>query len=289
MPFDISKNLDTLREDGVLIIENYLDESSLKKIKDETNPWLSQISFNSQISSAVIGNNQWIEHLGLCSYHALETVLDHNLINFAEQYFNEGVALGSLQYQRKVFPEPTGIPMHLDHGNGVYLFIYLNTVDDSTGATRFIKQTHKLNSIENNLQKGVTNELYIKDTFIKSHQDNFIQAHGGPGTMVIWDRKTLHDLPSFKKHGRDLIMASLIPKSDSSQIKDHLFRQSFLRKLSTKQRNVIFSGQFNENQRSLFKLGSEHSLLDEYKISRFRMFLYYIRFKMIQIFRPIKG
>jgi hypothetical protein len=287
MTFDINRNLQALKEDGVLILENYLGASVQSKINNEIYPWLSQVSFNSQISSSVIGNNQWIEHLGLCSSHALEVILDPNLIDFAEQYFGEEVSLGSLQFQRKFFAEPSGIPMHRDHGKGIYFFIFLNTVDHSTGATRFIKKSHKIEVAEDSLRSGETNELLLDETFIQAHQEDMIQASGGPGTMVIWDRKTVHGLPGFHKYGRDLIMSSLVPKSECPQIKDHLIRQSLVSKLSTKQRAVIFSGQQSAERNSLMKLGLEPSLLDDYQISRFKMLLYYFRFRVVQIIRRL--
>ena len=287
MIFDVEKNLHTLKEDGVLVLENYLDDSIKLKIDNEIAPWLSEVSFNSHISSSVIGNNQWIEHLGLCSFHALETILNPRLINFAEQFFGEEVSLGSLQFQRKIFAESTGIPMHRDHGRGIYFFIFLNGVDYSTGATRFIKKSHRTAMSKEDLKSGETSELYMNKNFILDHQEDLLQANGGPGTMVVWDRRTAHELPGFNKHGRDLIMASLVPKSGSPQKKDHLLRQSLIGKLTSKQRSVIFSGKESEERNSLIKLGSEQSQLDDYKISRFKMLLYYIRFIAAQTIRKL--
>ena len=286
MIFDIESNLQAFKEDGVLVLENYLDDSIRVNINDEISPWLSNISFNSHISSSVIGNNQWIEHLGLCSSHALETILNPSLISFAEQYFEADVSLGSLQFQRKIFAESSGIPMHRDYGKGVYFFIFLNGVDRSRGATRFIKKSHLLSMSKKKLRSGETHELYLDESFIQLHKEDLLQATGGPGTMVIWDRAIAHDLPSFKNHGRDLIMASLLPRSQASQQKDHLFKQSLIRKLSVKQKEVIFSGKQSGERNSLLKLGLEDSLLDDYNISRLKMLLYYLRFRFVQILRP---
>ena len=69
---------------------------------------------------------------------------------------------------------------------------------------------------EDSLRSGETGELYMDQNFMQLHQENVIQASGGPGTMLMWDRKTAHDLPAFKNHARELIMASLIPKSENS-------------------------------------------------------------------------
>ena len=103
MIFDIDSNLQAFKKDGVLVIENYLDGEMNSKIHNEIHPWLSQSSFNSQISSSIIGNNQWIEHSGLCSFHALEVTLHPNLINFAEH---------------------SPKPMHSDYDKGfIFLFI----------------------------------------------------------------------------------------------------------------------------------------------------------------------
>jgi hypothetical protein len=284
MNFDIEENLSTLRSEGVLIHKDYVDTVNLLAIKNEIYPWLSSISFNSHISSSIIGNNQWIEHLGLCSAHALETILNPSLISFAEQYLGSDVCLGSLQFQRKIFPE-SGIPMHRDHGEGIYFFIFLNDVKEATGATSFVKKSHHLNMAKEKLRSGETSEIYMDESFSLENTENLVQAYGGPGTMVVWDRRVAHELPSFKKHGRDLIMASLLPKNNALQQKDHLLRSSFVSNLSNKQRQVIFSGTQTEEKNSLLKLGEEQSLLDDYKISRLKMFIYYFRFRATQIFR----
>ena len=213
MIFDIETNLQHLKEDGVIVLENYLDPPTRNKINSEIKPWLSKITFNSHLSSSVIGNNQWIEHLALCSSHALETILHPQLIDFAEKYLEEDVCLGSLQFQRKVFAESTGIPMHRDYGKGIYFFIFLNGVSQASGATRFIKKSHHISMSSNEFRSGETSELYVNKNFIQDQKENLLQATGGPGTMVVWDRRTAHDLPSFEKDGRDLIMVSLLPKS----------------------------------------------------------------------------
>jgi hypothetical protein len=284
MNFDIEENLSALRREGVLILPNYVDNANVLAIKNEVYPWLSRISFNSHISSSIIGNNQWIEHLGICSAHSLEIILNPKLISFAERYLESEVCLGSFQFQRKIFSE-SGIPMHQDNGEGVYFFIFLNEVNEATGATSFVKKSHHFSMSKEKLRSGETSEVYMDESFLIENRENLIQAYGGPGTMVIWDRRVAHKLPSFRKHGRDLIMASLLPSNNALQQKDHLLRASFVSNLSDKQRQVIFASAQTEEKNSLLKLGAEQSLLDKYNISRLRMLVYYLRFRTIQIIR----
>ena len=216
MIYDSDSNLQAFKKDGVLVFENYLDGETNSKIHNEIHPWLSQIFFNSQISSSITRNNQWIEHLGLCSFHASEVTLHPNLINFAEQYFGEEVSLGSLQFQKKVFAEHSPKPIHSHYDKGFYFFIYLNAIACSTGATRFVKKSHQIEMPEDSLRSGETGGLYMDQNFMQLHQESVIQASGGPGTMLMWDRKTAHDLPAFKNYAPELIMASQIPKSENS-------------------------------------------------------------------------
>ena len=57
-------HLDTLREQGVLVLPDFISEQTINLIKKETSPWLEKVGFNNRISSLIIGNNQWIEHVG---------------------------------------------------------------------------------------------------------------------------------------------------------------------------------------------------------------------------------
>ena len=273
-----------IQREGVLCIKDFLDDVTLSQIRAEINPWLDNISFNGHLSSMIVGNNQWIEHLGLCSLTLLETILGDDLIAFAEDYYQEEVVLGQFQYQKKIFSEKKGLPTHLDQGKGLYFFFYLNEVNRETGATKFYKGSHlKTLKEENITRKGASNESYLLES--EEMKDSALEANGGPGSLVIWDRRTWHTLPGYSKHGRELVMASLIPKSCSHDAKDNLFKSSFLSRLSPKQLSVCLVHTQKENHQSLMKLGGEVSDLDDYGINRFKLWIYYLRFILIKIFR----
>ena len=63
-------HLDTLKEEGVLVLPDFISEKTINLIKKETSPFLETVSFNNRISSLIIGNNQWVEHVGICSLAA---------------------------------------------------------------------------------------------------------------------------------------------------------------------------------------------------------------------------
>ena len=93
----LSENhLAQLKEDGVIILPNMISSDIVNDIRKDTLSWYKNISFNNRISSSIIGNNQWIDHVGLCSFKALKLVLDANLIKFLKKYFNSDISLGNL-------------------------------------------------------------------------------------------------------------------------------------------------------------------------------------------------
>ena len=96
------KDLSILINDGCLLKENFVNENVIKNIKANINQWNNKISSNNYYSSSIIGNNQWIDHLGICSEAAIRLALDENIINFFEKYFNDEIILGEVLYQKKI-------------------------------------------------------------------------------------------------------------------------------------------------------------------------------------------
>ena len=99
----INKDLKILKDDGLIILPNFINEANLTKMNQEIKPWLKKISFNNNFSSSIIGNNQWIAHLGLCSKSAINTALDKDLIIFLEKFFNQNISLAEFTFQKKLF------------------------------------------------------------------------------------------------------------------------------------------------------------------------------------------
>lgn len=82
------KHIDELNRDGVLILPNLISEDLVHEIKADSSIWNKKISFNNRLSSLIIGSNQWIEHVGLCSLKALQLSLDLSLIDFLKNILN---------------------------------------------------------------------------------------------------------------------------------------------------------------------------------------------------------
>ena len=121
----INKDLKNLIDDGLVILPNFISEANLTKMNQEIKPWLKRISFIINFSSSIIGNNQWIAHLGLCSKSAINIALDKDLIIFLEKFFNKGISLAQFTYQKKIISEKKRINWHIDKGKGIMIFIFL--------------------------------------------------------------------------------------------------------------------------------------------------------------------
>ena len=271
-------HLKMLEEDGVIILPSIIPISSINKIKKDTSSWYKNISFNNRISSSIIGNNQWIDHVGLCSLEALQLALDNELIKFLEKYFNSDVSLGSISIQKKIFSE-NGIPLHSDLGDGLGIFIYLTQPDKKSGITEFIKRSH-LCKIDNSFvtKNKVDDATYIEIEKSPFSDNDIIKTHGGIGTVVIFHRSIWHRLPKFTDAGREIIMIRYSNPESSSN--DHLIKNSFLNLLSSIQKEVFLNNKSDKNASILSKLGSDLNKTDVYKIPEWKMLLYFIRYKL---------
>lgn len=274
----LSENhLKQLKEDGVIILPSIIPIDIIDEIRRDTSSWYKNISFNNRISSSVIGNNQWIDHVGLCSLKALQLALNIDLIKFLKKYFNSDISLGSISIQKKIFSE-NGIPLHSDLGNGLSVFIYLTQPDKTFGVTEFVKRSH-LYSIDNSfITKNKVDDATYIDLYKSPFSDkDIIKTHGGIGTVVIFHRSIWHQLPKFTEPGREIIMLRYSNTESSSN--DHLIKNSFLNLLSSIQKEVFLENKSNKDAFSLSKLGSNLDKADVYKIPYWKMVLYLIRYK----------
>ena len=279
----INKDLKNLKDDGLVILPNFISEANLTKMNQEIKPWLKRISFNNNFSSSIIGNNQWIAHLGLCSKSAINIALDKDLIIFLEKFFNKSISLAEFTFQKKIISEKKIINWHIDKGKGIMVFIFLTHINSETGATKFIPKTHKIKFNENRAnQKGIAE--YLDNLVIEKKINRSVQVVGGPGTVVIFNPSTWHSLPAFTKAGREVIWLKYIPKTSNEEAVDHLYRQTFLSDLNKKQLQVFCINQQKNKREGITQLGSQSFIGDEY-YSNYKMFLYYIRYLLLSLFQ----
>ena len=272
-------HLDTLREQGVLVLPDFISEQTISLIKKDTSPWLEKVGFNNRISSLIIGNNQWIEHVGMCSLAALKLALDDQLINFLEDYFETSVALGSFSLQRKIFPEK-GIRLHSDRGGGLSVFLYLTDPSEKTGVTEFVKTSHTTEIKESYLlTNAIDDAAYIDIEKSPLKSKPFKKTIGNKGTLVMFHRGIWHQLPKFQAPGREILMMQYFQKD--SPAKDHLVKNSFLQSLSKRQSEVYLSNCSSSSLPSLVELGSDPEAMGVYKIPAWKMFVYVLRYKLI--------
>jgi hypothetical protein len=278
---EITKSaLKILKSEGVVILPSLLGRDTLDIInKDIEN--CNNLTFNDRLGSLFISDNQWIDHLALASKTALETVLNPDLLNLLDSYFNEEVILGSFKYQKKIIGGKS-IPLHRDRGPGLVLFIYLNDITKETGSTRFIKGSHifEINSID---YSKINDAEYVNPENY-DFKNQSIQALGNKaGTIQIYSQNILHDLPYYEKAGRETIWAIYYPKSQAYNSEDHLIRNKNLINLTENQKQRIL---INEETKGLSftNIGNNSSVTSIYNISNFRKIIYIIRYYVIRLF-----
>ena len=284
MQFDES-SLDTLRKDGVLLTPSFLKSEKINQIRKEISGW-DKINFNHQVGSQIIGGNLWIENLGVCSETALKIALDPDLLKLLDNYFQEKTILGTLKYQKKLKGQP-GIPIHSDRGPGIVMFIFLKEISHKTGATRFIKGSHLID-VKSEVGLSPLNDADYINKEKSTNKGEPFAAYGREGTVVLYSQKTWHDLPSFKKPGREILWAIYYPISESSLAEDQLFRHNILINLSTAQRERLFHENKAEGL-SFTKFGNSKSFIDSYAIAPWKIFLYVIRYHFYQILTKFTG
>jgi hypothetical protein len=272
------KHIDELNRDGVLILPNLISEDLVHEIKADSSIWNKKISFNNRLSSLIIGSNQWIEHVGLCSLKALQLSLDLSLIDFLKKYFKSDPVIGSIAIQKKIFAEK-GIPLHSDLGDGLSIFIYLTEPEKEKGITEFVKKSHETEIHENfKINTKVEDASYIDIKKSPFSTQDIMQTHGGLGTVVIFHRSIWHQLPKFSSAGREILMIQYFKKG--SLAKDHLIKKSFLKMLTNSQKEVLIENSAAESSPSLVELGSNPDALGVYKIPGWKMLYYFLKYKL---------
>jgi hypothetical protein len=281
----ITKNvLETLKSEGVIILPSFIGRDTLDIInKDIENS--NYLSFNDRLGSLFISDNQWIDHLAVASKTALETVLNPDLLNLLDSYFNEEVVLGSFKYQKKLIGGKS-IPLHRDRGPGLVMFIFLNDITTETGSTRFIKGSHllKIDSIKHN-DSDDAEYVHPEEYDFKIQS---IQALGNKaGTVQIYSQNILHDLPYYNKAGRETIWAIYYPKSQAYNSEDHLIRIKNLINLTENQKKRIL---ISEDTRGLSftNISNNIPVTGIYKISNIRKNIYVIRYFLILLYNRFK-
>jgi hypothetical protein len=271
-------HIDQLNQDGVLIFPNLISENLINEIKADSLIWNKKISFNNRLSSLIIGSNQWIEHVALCSLKALQLALDLSLINFLKEYFESDPVIGSIAIQKKIFAEK-GIPLHSDLGDGLSIFIYLTEPKAEQGITEFIKKSHKTEIHESfKIKNKVEDATYIDISKSPFSSKDILKTHGGLGTVVMFHRSIWHQLPKFSVAGREILMIQYFKKKSLS--KDHLIKGSFLKALSTVQKEVLIENSAARASPSLVEVGSNPDGLGVYKIPDWKMLYYFVKYTL---------
>ncbi|HJO17695.1 MAG TPA: hypothetical protein QGH09_05815 [Vicinamibacterales bacterium] len=272
-------HLSTLKEEGVLVLPDLISEQTIDLINKETSPWLEKIGFNHRTSSLIMGNNQWIEHLGICSLAALKFALDEQFINFLEDYFGTSVTLKSFSLQRKIFPEK-GIRFHREIGEGLNVFLFLTNPSEKTGVTEFLKKSQNTEIEESYLLRNEVDDAIYMDVEKSPFKSKpLFQPTGGKGTLVIFHRGIWHRLPKFQAPGRTVLIMQYFQKD--SPAKDHLVRNSFLQSLSDRQREVYLSNCSSASLPSLVELGSDPGHMGVYNIATWKKLAYFLRYKLL--------
>jgi len=272
-----------LKDDGFIILPNFIRKTNLDQMAKEIKPWLKKISFNNNFSSSIIGNNQWISHLGLCSQSAVDLALNENLINFLEEYFDENILLAEFSFQKKIIAEKKVIKWHADKGGGIAVFIFLTPISFETGATLFIPRTHKI-KFDNDKYKTEGIAQYVDKLLTEKKINSSIQVSGGPGTVVMFNPNIWHALPAFSKAGREILWLKYIPTNINEEAVDHLYRQNLLSNLTKKQLQVFCVNQKMNKRGGLTQLGSQ-PFIGGQQINDFRMLVYYIRYLILSLFQ----
>ena len=273
-------HLSTLKEEGILVFPDFISKQTINLIKKETSPWLKKAGFNNRTSSLIMGNNQWIEHLGMCSLAALKFALDDKFINFLEDYFETSITLGSFSLQRKIFPEE-GIRLHREIGEeGLNVFLYLTNPSEKTGVTEFVKKSHNTEIEESYLVKNkIDDAIYIDLEKSPFKSKPLSKPTGGKGTLIIFHRGIWHQLPKFQAPGRTVLIMQYFQKD--SPAKYHLVRNSFLQSLSDRQRQVYLSSCSSSSSPSLVELGSDLDAMRVYNITAWKKLAYFLRYKLV--------
>jgi hypothetical protein len=138
-------------------------------------------------------------------------IADPVLINIARNYFNSEPVFDfvsmwwTTDYEKKVEDAAQEYHFDCDRVKWLKVFFYINDVTEENGPHCYIKSSHKIGSKPQEiLSKGY---VRIQDSILKEcySKDNFIEATGESGTILIGDTSCWHKGKPISKGSRLLL------------------------------------------------------------------------------------
>lgn len=213
-----TENVTNLKNDGVVIYPNVLNEiDSESIINSVNNKRFTQNNIKINNFDLYDPNNKgvwWFKenHEELYHNNIVQTILtDENLLHMVHSYFNTTPIIHGVNFWA-TYPgerESTHV-FHQDWDDMKLLkvFVYLNDVDSDNGPHFYIKSSlHKIIK-KAILPKGHSGANRIEDNFFSNYRDDIMEITGNTGTLIVEDTKGFHK-GSVVKTGKRFIFQIL--------------------------------------------------------------------------------
>ena len=204
-------------EDGVLVIEKFINDADLKNLNAELDEVFSQISINGSSYCNMAHQRGALECSTpalLMSVNIFEVIIDiiEQLKIVSTKFTTGDFVLNTLEIQsHKNVP---GAPWHTDVRGNLRAVIYLEGGKENSGMFSYMKGTFKEEYLVGRKQtqkaepgKGVGCHYWLSPEEINEFGDKILKCSGPEGSLILFDDAGFHDKTTCLEERRALWLA----------------------------------------------------------------------------------
>lgn len=185
--FNISNATKEIKKNGVVIIDNFINNEDCNEIKKLLNG--SQLRNSNELTYVHLNDARFFSNAIAQSRASYDLVTSKITLSLAKNYLGENIRLKC--HRAYTTKKQFFFPWHTDNKfddqknnkKGIVFIIYL--VDTIDGATEFVLGSHE----ESHLYK---NNLFSENEIDEKYKDRIVKATGKAGCAVISDTRTIH-------------------------------------------------------------------------------------------------
>jgi hypothetical protein len=203
------------KRDGILKINNFLEQNIISSINNEVDKISDKIILNGNLKGAVHFNKNYLEVINpVCnidSINLLELAVDVFLEFKKNQDSSDELKLTKL---RLLIEKKNSFPLdwHTDSNNSIRAILYLRGGDINNGSLGYIKGTHKINNF---------NTKKLNYDILKDYKNSIENFNSKAGDLIIFDINGFHKKNYVLNERRIIIFE--FQKIDSSLPKSRIF------------------------------------------------------------------
>lgn len=231
--------LETLKEDGVLVIKNFINNENLKHLNTEFDSFMLEPTSDWIKNHPDLDLAKFVDRKSIPeNYPVTKKIFSDTLMeNLVFDYFQNK----SMEANNKIWiiKDEVGVShiaqdLHFDISRTLKFFLYLNDCTAENGAFKCVPKSHRTITKSLRQNKDGLNSENRDFTRVPEKNDLAVSVEGKAGSLIIFDTDTLHQAGICSKGDRRIM------RGQSSVFKYDELKPSLLDKIKN-----IFSGRAN--------------------------------------------